>query len=367
MTDWTGISGSAAADTAACPARAAFPKAVTSGSYAARGIALHRYAQQVTDKPEGRKAYLDEITDPEWRMTAEGMDLTEALKGIKVKACEISYCVNVKDKTCRLLGINIDRQYEKYADPPMTRYDIPMTLDVEGQMEDDGVPVELDYKSGQSIGEVEEHGQRRISSAALMFYYETAEAASRVAYIEEDGAIRHDGCRFTYLDAYEFCDIMVEAIDRVLAARALVAAGGTPTVYPDRDKQCRYCSSFAVCPYWTGLIRGAKDGLQALTVITPEDAGAAMEYVKDVLKVAGELEDALRERAMKEALPISKTHEFSASLLDGRKSFDAPAARGLIVTLLGEKGLTDEQVDAKINSLTKQGADYFQVRKRKRA
>lgn len=367
MSAWTGITGSAAGDVAACPPRAALPQCRTSGRAAERGTELHRFAEMCTLYPERREQFLAEVPE-EWRDTAKNMDLSNAyseLDGTKM-LCEIAYVVNVKERTARCLGTGIDRKYEQFG--PLGTYDIPLTIDLEDTVLG-GIPTEQDYKSGQYVGDPAEHFQRKLSAAALMFHHGTSEAVSRICYIWEDGTTKLDGCEFTLIDAWETCDVMVEAIDRVVADKAKLAAGQIPTVYPDRERQCKYCDAFNLCPYWNNLISGASDRLAMapkLDEVPAEEKGRWMDYVKDVLKVATALEETLKEHAKREPLPIDDKWEFSLAKKKGRSYFDAAAARGLLVTLLGQDGMSAEEIDAKMARLNKQGKDVEEVRKRKR-
>lgn len=367
VSDWTGTTGSAAGDVAACPPRMAFPQCRTSSSAADRGVELHRFAEMCTRFPDRRDEFLKEMSE-EWRLTAVSMDLANAhaeLDGTLMD-CEVAYVVNVKERTARRLGTNIDRDYAKFG---LTKYDIPLTIDLEDTVLG-GVPCEQDYKSGRYVGEPSEHFQRKLSATALMFHHGTSEAVSRICYIWEDGTTKLDGCEFTLIDAWETCDVMVTAIDRVVEAKELLAAGKVPTVYPDRERQCKYCSSFSVCPFWSNLISGAAERLATapdFTAVPPEEKGRWMDYVKDVLKVANAVEETLKEHAKREALPVDDTWEFSMASKKGRSYFDNAAARGLLVTLLGREGMSPEDIDKKLASFNKRGIDVEEVRKRKRS
>jgi hypothetical protein len=368
VSEWTGITGSAAYDVAACLPRAALPGWRTSSSAAARGNALHEYCRRLSGKPSGREQFLAEVPE-KWRHTASGINLDEALDGIKVKATEVAYALNVKERTCRFIGVNIDRKYDEHLaacqEPPLSKYEIPFTIDVEGEIGD--VPVELDYKSGQSIGDVEEHGQRRVSAAGLMLFYDTTSCISRVAYIWDTGDIKHDGHEFTIFDAWETCDYLTAAIDALDPVRAQVANGEIPKVTPDRDKQCKYCGAFNICPYWTSLLRAAlSETSPSIEEVRSEDAGRVLDQVKDKLKVLGELEDALKERAIRSPLIVDDMYEFTAGSRSGRSYFDAASARGMLAVALQKTGLSEEEVSAKIASLTKKGADSVVVSKKKR-
>lgn len=367
---WLGITGSSAYDVAACPPRAALPGWNTSSSAANRGNALHDFCRKVSLNPAGREQFVKDVPE-KWRHTAAGINLDAALDGIKVKACEIAYALNVKDRTCRLIGINLDRKYNETlvaaGELPLSKYEIAFTIDVEGESIDLQCPVELDYKSGQSIGEVEDHGQRRISAAGLMFYYDATTCISRVAYIWDSGEIKQDGFEFSIFDAWETCDFLVDAIDRVERVRDQIANGEIPQVSPDRERQCKYCNSFTVCPYWTSLLRGALNGkAPAVGEISPNDRGRVLDQVKDRLKVLEKLESDLREHALREPLPIDDQYEYRQAPRAGKSYFDDDAARGLIVTLLGKLGADENEINAKIAGLTKKGAEFSVVSKKKR-
>lgn len=367
MSEWSGTTGSAAGDIAACPARAALPQCKTTGEAADRGNELHKFAEMTTLFPERREQLVNDVSE-EWRETARNMDLANAhaeLEGVR-RLCEVSYVVNVKERTAIFLGTNVNREYEKFG--PLGRYDIPLTIDLEDTVLG-GTPCEQDYKSGRYLGEPSEQFQRKLSAAALMFFHGASEAVSRVCYIWEDGTTKLDGCEFTLIDAWETCDVMVKAIDRVHAAKEQIKAGTTPTVYPDPDRQCKYCGAFSVCPYWSNLLKGASDKLSLapdFEVVSAQVKGEWMDYVKRVLKVASALEESLKEHAKREVLPVDDTYEYASSWKNGRSYFDNAAARGLLVTLLARDGLSQEEIDQRLAAFQKKGGKVEEVRKRRR-
>lgn len=371
---YSGLTGSGAGYAVACPAREAFPKCRTTSEYAERGNIIHAYCRVIGLYPEKRAEALLTISDDDIRATCEGINLDAALEGLTVRGYEVAFALDVKKYSCRLIGHNIDRKYNDYLVAhnmePLGPWEIPFTVDVLADW--NGVPVELDYKTGQHIGDPAEHWQRKISAAGVMFYSETTSAISRVAYIHDDGSVTPDGAPFEYIDAVDTCDELARGIEAVWKARAMLALGEHLTVYPDREAQCKYCDCFNICPYWTNLVKGASGRLAEikngpdLSELSPEARGQIFDYVKDVLKVAGELEDRLREHVLREALPVDDKTEFRAETRTGRKYFDAAAARGLIVTLLGRLGIVEGDIQTTLESLNKKGKDYPEVRKRKR-
>lgn len=377
---WTGITGSAAGDTEACPARLALPTCrEPAGERAERGNELHAFARCVTIDPANREKYIAAVSE-EYRHTAKGMNLEAALDDIEVLGCEVAFVLNVKDQTCRRIGDNINRQYVEHLaetnQPPLTLYDIPFTVDVLGRSKVTKAPVELDYKSGQSIGEIEEHAQRQISAAGLMFYFDVDEVISRVAYIWDNGNINHDGFPFTTLDAWDVCDRQKATIDRVIEARKQLANGVMPTVYPDRDRQCKYCNAFNYCPYWNNLIKSAIHpasylGPEFVSVLEglpiSETAQAELfDKIKDAQRLFDEVEDKLKERIYRNPLPLNDEYEYRAKEQAGRTSFNASKARGLIVTLLTEAGYSQPEIDTTMATLLTKGAPFPVIRKLKR-
>lgn len=366
-----GGSGSNMGDAIACPARLVFQQGNETGEYAERGNELHEFARKVAKNPESRAQALLDIEDDKVRATAMGMDVETALDGITERGYELAFVLNVKDKTCRFLGENIHRGYAKAArdqGKPLTRYDIPFATDVVGKVMGD-VPAELDYKSGRSIGPPDEHWQRRICTAGLMYYYDTPSAVGRVGYIWEDGSIHHDGHEFTVIDADGYCDELVEAVDRIWEERIRHVQGVAIAVNADRDAQCKYCNAFKFCPYWNNLARSVAvemGNAPDLTTMTAEERGRVLDRVKDVLKVYEKLESDLREHVEREALPVNDKQEFRSEWQEPRNYFDAATARGLLVTALGKAGKSDEEIKAALDGLYKKGKPFTVVSKRKR-
>lgn len=359
------ISGSSAFDVAACPARAVLPQAHVTGAYAERGTVLHTYARKLALYPLRRAEWLAEVPE-EFRHTAAGMNVELALDGIHVIGHERSYALNVNTRSCRFLGTNMERDYER--DGPIDFWEIPFSIDVEGTI--DGVPVEVDFKTGQSVGDPSEHGQRRIHTAGLMLYYDAPEAIGRLAYVHDNGDITPDGAEFSIMDAWQVCEELKRMKLAVKAVQEVVARGEIPTVYPDRDKQCKYCNSFVYCPYWTNLARSilsvGNDIKLRLEAMSPQELAQALDIVKNGARVMEYLEDQLKLHVYRQPLPLDDKYEFRAETKTGRSYFDASAARGLIVTLLGKLGESDEEIQERIASLTKPGAPYPEIRKRKR-
>lgn len=368
---WSGVSGSGAGPVLACPARLALPGARTTTEAAERGHELHEFARVCTVFPAGRAQALLDMTE-KYRHTAEGMNLGEALDGLNVVGCERAYALNVQSRECRFIGENIDRDYNgelaRQGKPLLSRYEIPFSIDVEAATEQ-SIPVELDYKSGQSIGEVSEHWQRRICATGLMFHYESPTAISRVAYIWDDGSIHPDGHEFSVFDAEDFCDEQVKSIDAVWMARLLFANGIMPEVRPS-DEACAYCPAMMSCPYYTNFAKAMLGRLKEIekgpevSELASEEKAKLWEELKKAEKVLENTLDALKKMAAEEPFPVGEKYEVRPQEKT-RSYFDDSKARGLIVTLLSKQGMSEDDIQTQLSKLHGK-TKYQEIRKVKR-
>lgn len=370
---YTGISASGVGAAIGCPSRLVLPQSRTTSSAAIRGNIIHNFCRLVGLDSNNREAALADITDPEIRKTCEGIDLAEAFQGMKPIAFERAYILNVKDRTVRWAGDNIERKYNEAllakGLAPLGKYDVPATIDVVG--DEITIPVELDYKSGMSIGDPEVHWQRRLCAVALMIVNDTPTAKSRVAYVKESGEIIVDGCEFSCLDIDEFCDEVVQAIDRVVEYKAMLAQNIMPPVNPS-DDNCKYCPALTSCPYYTNLAKSMLGTLKAvetgpdLRTLSLEELGKLWVFRKDAQRILDNLEVIGKLVAQETPLIVDEEYEIKPSWQDGRSSFDAVKARGEIVKMAYALGLTEDEVNARIKSLTTTGKPFAKFLKVKR-
>lgn len=367
---WCGISASSAGATIGCPGRLALPRVNETSDAAERGNILHAFARIVAKNPAAREQALLEVPE-EHRLVAERLDITGALSDIKPIGFEMAYALDVKNRKVRFIGENIDRDYngvlERSGKPLLGRYEIPFTIDVEGFIGD--TPVELDYKSGQYIGDPAEHWQRRVCATGMMLKHETASAISRVAYIWQDGSIHPDKHEFTILDAEDYCDKLVAAIDAVWAARRTLAGGTMPTLNPS-DDNCKYCPAMTSCPYYLNV---AKAMLGRVVEIEkgPDFAELTEEELFRVWTDLKQIEDVVdkqlkRMKVLAARKPFGDSQYEIAPSAKAKASFDADGARGMITLLLGKLGYSEDEIAAKLAKLTKK-TEYNEYRKRKRS
>lgn len=372
--EYTGASASGVGPMIGCPPRMALPQSRTTGEYAVRGNIIHNFCRLIGFNPDSRTAALVEIADEKIRRTCEGIDLTMAFAGLTAVAFERAYILNVKDRTVRIAGDNIERHYNRalvsQGMAPLGKYDVPATIDFVAMHGE--IPTELDYKSGLSIGDPEVHWQRRICAVALMIHYGTPTALSKVAYVKEDGEIVLDGCEFSCMDIDDFCDEVVAAIDKVVEAKAMLARGVMPTVYPS-DDNCKYCNALTSCPYYTNLAKSMLGTLKAvesgpdLRTLTSEEMGKLWVFMKDAERILKNIDTVGKLMAETSPLIIDEEWEVKPSWQAGRSYFDDSKARGEIAKLMYAMGSTEEQVTAKIKSLSGTGKSFAKFPKTRRA
>lgn len=350
------LSASNADRVVACPASDALPQIRETNEAAQRGNAIHEFLQAVCMHPDKRAEHLAKVPD-EHRPICETLDVAEAVRGLSIVGVEMAYALDVKAHTVRFVGSNIGRNYG-----PLGPYEIPCTLDVEATR--DGEPVELDWKTGQDMGDVENLWQRRICATVLLFKYDAVQAHSRNVYVR-DGYTYPSDYTFSITEALGYCDELATAIRRRNAAASLVEQGRVPDVYPNTEKQCRYCPARDTCPATTALIRsfaqtlaptGLADAdtvLARLDVMSEEEQGHALGIVKEVVRLGELAKKRLTERAKVTALPAGDGYEWRG-VEKVREYFDADAARGLLIRL----GAGPEQL-VKLNKKT----HYKEVRK----
>lgn len=373
MSEYTGISASGVGPVIGCPPRLALPQSRTTGDAAIRGNIIHNFCRLIGYNPENRKAALEEITDDKIRHTCEGIDLVECFAGLDVVAFERAYILNVKTRTVRVAGDNLERKYNEAlvskGMEPLGKYDVPATIDVVAMAGD--TPTELDYKTGMSIGDPEVHWQRRICAVALMIHYGTATALSKVAYVKEDGQIILDGCEFSCMDIDDFCDEVVDAIDKVVAAKEMLANRVMPTVNPS-DDNCKYCSALTSCPYYTNLAKAMIGDLEAvekgpdLRTLSPEQLGQLWAKMKKYQTILDNIEVVGKIVAPTTPLIIDDEWEVKPVWQEGRSFFNDSAARGEIVKLMSAMGSTEDEINAKLKSLVGKGKSFAKFPKTRR-
>ena len=284
---------------AVCPASHALPRAESQGEPARDGHAIHAYLARVAVSPATKSVALQDVPE-HLRARCAAIDVAGALNGLGTIVTEPAYALDVAEGTTRYIGENIGRAYGELG-----RTEIACTLDVLGWRDD--VPVVLDWKTGQDVGDVQENWQMRIQAlvarAASMGAHEVE---ARICYIGEDGSTRTASHVFDAfeLDAAE--DELREILARVRKAEEVYKAGGLPSMA--EGDHCKYCPSFAFCPAKVSLARAMVRDVEALTgqveALTLAEKGEVWAKLKQFFGLARRIEDVIKDEARRADVPL---------------------------------------------------------------
>lgn len=318
-----------------CPASVALPSTGGSSYYADRGTGIHAFIRAVLSGIP-RDAAIARV-DARWRSTCEGIDFQRLGGDLLHVRAEVAYAYNVKERTARFIGTNIDRAYGV-----MGQWEIPGTIDTEGTRFD-GLAIVADTKTGRDVAPVKENWQMRVQALTRATFLGVSEIEARIWYVREDGYVRPDAGHFTSFDLEDAADELEDAAARANEAKAAAASGKRLRVV--QGEHCSYCPAFAACPANVDLARTLLPTFgevpNKLAAMTPSEAGAAYLKWKQIGALYG---------AIKEGL-TAYAHEAPLDLGDGRhvevgtrsvERFQADAA----LALLRSKGATNEEIAA---------------------
>jgi hypothetical protein len=290
-------SGSSLERAAACPISFSLPQVTRAGIYAEQGTAIHAFirARLIGTALIEALAFVPE----DLRDTCRGIDLQKIVGEMAIVRSEISYAIDVKERTVRVLGENIHRQYEKAAKElgaPLTPYEVPLTLDAEGRTRD-GVEIAGDVKTGwKAIVPVREHRQVRAEAYARALHAGADVVGARIWKVIEGGQIKTDPHLFEPLELDEVGDDMFEIIEGVHVARKRFQSDGEISMNP--GPWCEHCPSAPLCPARIELARAivTQGGslVASLTKMTPEQEWQSWTMVSTAMRLFDEIKDSLK-------------------------------------------------------------------------
>jgi hypothetical protein len=332
-------SASAATRTLRCPAWLAFPHVDHESDDAARGHVIHRYGKAVLSGTP-IDAALAAVKDPAIRATCQAIDWQRVGGDLRNVQCEVAYVLDVRERTARIVGIDIGRNYEK--DGPLGEWDVPGSVDIEGWADPRRLVVD-DLKTGfLDVESAATNGQGLCLASAVSLAHGVSEVEFRISHLKPSGRVWNDAAIHTAMDIDGFLDEYEEAIVRSREAKRIYLAGGTPNV--TEGDWCRYCPSADSCPAKTKLVRALLPELEAVDAgidsLTPERAGQAWVLAHD--RAAPLLErilDALKDRARRSPIPLGNGKELRESI-SARESLHAES----ILALARKLGATDEMI-----------------------
>lgn len=304
-------SGSTMARAIVCPPSHTLPRALETTDLAERGDELHGYIRLTI---EGHPDPLSAVPE-EYREDAAKLDIKRELEGLTVVGTEMAYVLDVSTGKVRFLGSNIGRKYGA-----LSPYEVPCTLDLEAMV--GGVPIAKDWKTGRHQTKAEGSWQMRLQACCLAAKYDADQVMVCLSYICNDWS---EPATFDRMEMDGFLEQAKAAIDAIREA-----THNTPVSVGDH---CTFCPSLVYCPAKNALLRSIV-GVKHLELLamTPEERGAAWAKAKDIEALLKIVQTTLREMAQQEPLPLDDKYEVR-STMSSKTSFDADAARGLLLQL----------------------------------
>ncbi len=315
-----------------CPASLALPQVATSSDAARRGSQIHSFIAaglMGVSKAEALK-----LVDAEHRATCEGIDFAKVGGDLSAVKAEAAYAYDVRQRTVRLVGHNIGRNYG-----PMGDDEIAGTNDFEG-LRLDGVPVVADVKTGQPVTPCRENPQMMFHALIQMLRTGASEVDARILYVREDGNVKLDSWTFDVFTLEGFADELDVMLGRVTRARLSVLQGD---VRVSKGEHCSYCPAMPACPAYTALARSMRGDMELayakLGALTLEERGNVWDIAKACEKVVGNVLEGLKALAHQEAFPLPNGQTVKEIPFE-RSTFNQSAA----IALLRGKGATDEEI-----------------------
>jgi hypothetical protein len=280
-------SGSQLDRIAACAASAVLPGAFEEAGFGAvRGSDIHAFLYGA--RRHGRDQALF-ATPTKFRDFCAAIDL-DALKQYLTPSAvgEAAFIYNALSGETRYLGENIGRRYGELG-----LGDFPFSTDFYDEQDDEVVV--LDVKTGRGeTAHPREGWQYRLAGVGLTKRAALSQARLVRATLDEDAAwdfVEYDA---SMIDLDAWADELVSIAARLQAARAAVAAGRMPDVYPS-ESACRWCPCIKSCPSATGLVRHLPTEMQTLSdtmrEMSVEQLGAGWpvyQRMKQLVEAIGE-------------------------------------------------------------------------------
>lgn len=328
----------------ACPASVVLPRVNRTSEYAERGHGIHAYIRDVLSGVLWPDALLR--VDEEHRPTCRSIDWFKLCGDITEIKSEAAYAIDVRARTARFLGCNVGRDYERAAlktGAPLGEWEIPGAIDIDGVTKGEGVPVIDDVKSGHlDVTPAAENGQLLFFASARHLIGGHPVVLGRISKVKEDGAIWNDVASFDTLAIDDYLDSLELAVERSQEQRRVYLAGGTPEVA--EGAHCRYCAAANACPAKVALAKHMLSTLapvqEGIAEMSLAEAGQAWELVHEKAAPLVELmEEALKERARREPLPLSGGRELREAPYEKESPMFAAA-----IELAKSLGATEAQI-----------------------
>lgn len=285
----------------ACPASFALPAVFAeAGKHADDGTDLHaRLERAIVGHELDARGDCRERRD--WRELGLPFDPFAALP-IGRHESETAWAYDPISDTGRALTNGAHRDYS--ATEP---HEVPMTIDVI-TTDDAGQVTITDWKTGHRGASVQTL-QLVVNALAVARARGLDSVTVAIAHVQGDRV--HVTSRT--LDAIDLAAAAAQVrgiVERINDARAIVASGRVPDVYPSEDA-CRYCPCMASCPAHVALARSVLGQTwepatvaTAIEAMSPSEAGELWYRFKAGEDLLEQIGKSLRARCEREALPL---------------------------------------------------------------
>jgi hypothetical protein len=291
-------SGSSLERAVNCPAAFALPRAGHTGEAAIRGTENH-------DKIEGGLSLggdLSHLPDV----------VRKAMDGALSVDVEVAFAIDIEKETVRVIGQRLGRNYG-----PLTDSEIPLTLDAIITKRS-GVEV-WDWKSRKRVTASKHNLQLRAGAVAVMKTRGVSEVLAALGYLDNSES---DEATVDSFDEAAFFADMRAAMNKIGAARTLVASGGTPEVHS--GPWCDYCPAMAYCPAHTRLALNMLGELEDIkgkvAFMTVEQVSKAWDIKKRLESMLETVDESLRLRISQEFIPRANGKRLA--LVDCKRTSD---------------------------------------------
>lgn len=274
-------SGSSIERAMRCAASCALPRAGHTGEAAIKGNENH-------DNIEGGLAVGGDLSrQPEV--------VQRAMEGATAVDIEVAYAIDVEKETVRLIGRRLKRNYG-----PLSPSEIALTIDA--KITRPGEVQVWDWKSRKRVTPAKHNWQVRAGCIAVMLDDKLTEVGGCIGYLDNGES---DCTKVDAFDASAFFADCRSMLNRIGAARTLVATGGTPEVHA--GPWCDYCPSLAYCPAQTRLalnmIGELEDIKGKVAFMTPEQVSKAWDIKKRLESMLETVDESLRLRISQGFIP----------------------------------------------------------------
>lgn len=308
------ISGSGLERLSQCAASEALPQAPRTAEEAIQGVKNH-------GKVEGGLVVGGDLS-------SQSLCVQVAMSKATAVDVEVAYAIDVEKETARVIGRRLGRNYG-----PLSPTEIPLTVDAVVTYESGTVAV-WDWKSRKRVAPAKSNLQIRAGVIAAMKTLWLSSANGAIGYLD-DGET--DIATFDMFDASAFFADMRSMLNRIGAARVVVAAKGTPDVHA--GPWCEYCPAMAYCPAQNRMamqMLGELDYVQReIAFFSPEQVSNAYDLSKRIGKLLSTVDESLRLRIQQSVIPRPGGKRLTTVEMPGRMGFDKEKAIARIKELGG--------------------------------